>query len=473
MAKPWTDAEWNVRPDGVTTENCMGVYETQGGVRKAWLVHQASRSDYVAIDVATSDARFADAAEIRGAEMLDGKYLLGSTVTVRAVCDETTFQGWEGLPEGAVTNGVEATFVLTDSSRRLTLKTAPKWTYLPEEGVISNRVWKLNVYDISGNELRVGIEWGNSRTAGNAFTDLGEGTTTDGARWRVTAFGPYALAISGDSAVKTNKITKFVFPRETTSIGSDMLRGNSGPDLLSNIEEIVMDVPNYTQSLTGFEIMRLFQLKRLVVRAPQMTGIGDQSLNIGSWVDRTDYSEWDVGAVRSIGTMGMAWMGGAKGCLRLSSVTNLGTSALHSCPCQELDLGSRLEPKDRQFLTTAETSLTKCSSVTSIVVGAYTKLVRKSIADTDIQFQSLKQLRFLGRTPENVNEFVDSMLSGRGVPSDAANYAVIRASRNLGWGKVAVAVSADEAAAAEALAATLAPGEDLMGVYVNAAGNRV
>ncbi|MGN0846495.1 MAG: hypothetical protein ACI4RA_03830, partial [Kiritimatiellia bacterium] len=489
VAKPWTDAEWVLRPDGVTAENCMGVYETQGGVRKAWLVHQFSRNDYATIDVATSDARFNDTVEVECAEMLDGRCLLGSMVTVRAVAsDETTFQGWEGLPEGAVTNGLAVTFRAVNSTHRLTLKTAPRWTYLPNEGVISNRVWKLNVGEVSGNELRVGAEQGGPSTAGNAFTDLGEGildlsgevATPDGARWWITALGNHALAISGDSAVRTNKITKFVFPRETTSIGSGVLRsyssqydGQQHTNLLSRIEEIIMDVPNYTRTLPGQEFMRLFNLKRLVIRAPQMTGFGNQSANTGAGLDRTDYGEWDVSGVRSLDDMAIAWTSNAKGYLRLSSVTNIGSTALRSNQFRELDLGSRLQPKDHQFLTMAKESFVGCWGVTSIVFGAYTKLVRKGTADSDIEFQNLKQLRFLGRPPENLNEFVDSMLSRRGVPSDAANYAVIRASRNLGWDKVAVAVSADEAAAAEALAATLAPGEDLMGVYVNAAGQRV
>ncbi len=491
MARACTDAERALRPDYVTDEDCMGVYETSGGVRKAWLVHRTSDHDYAAINVTTQDARFNDTFTIQGTEERDGRYLLNSTVTVCAVCDETTFQGWEGLPEGAVTNGLEATFIVNDTPMTVTLKTAPKWIYLPDEGVISNRAWKIRVTALGDNHLCVGTVNGYASTAGNAFTGFGRGildmsgeiTSNGSDAWTITRLGSYALAIAGDSPVKTNEITKFVFPRETTSIGYGVLRshntGNDGAqntNLLTRIEEIVMDVPNFAAALSGGEFMRLFKLKRLYVNAPRMTAIGNQSMNTGAVLAQTDYGEWDVSAVRSVDSMGIAWTSSAYGHLRLSSVTNIGGSAFHSNGFQELDLGSRLQPKDRQFLTTAGSSFINCHAVTSIVFGAYSKLVKKGTSDKDIQFAKLRHMRFLGGVPENLNVFVDSMLHARGVPADATKYAVVRASANLGWNKVAVPVDTSnetEASAAAALTATLAKGEELMGVYTSAAGDRL
>ncbi len=494
VAKACTDAERALCPDYVTDENCMGIYETSGGARKAWLVQRTSDNDYAAIDVTTQDARFNDTFTIQGTEERDGRYLLNSTVTIRAVCDETTFQGWEGLPEGAVTKGLEATFIVNDSPMSLTLKTAPKWTYLPEEGVISNRAWKLrvNTDQLSGNRLRVGNRSAGASTAGNAFTELGEGildlsgevfSNNGSEKWTITHLGTYALAIAGDSSVKTNEITKFVFPRETESIASCFIRshdttndGKQNTNLLARVEEIIMDIPNYRGTLGSHVFLRLFNLKRLYINAPKMVGIGTQSINTGAKLDQTDYTEWDISAVRQIDSAGMAWTSSATGYLKLSSVTNLANGAIRQNNFHALDLGSFLQPRDRQSLTLDNNACFGCSSVTSVVFGAYTKLVLPANPVANLNFTGLKTVHFLGAVPENVKIFVDTALSGRGVPSDATKYAVIRASANLGWGKVAAPVDTSnetEVSAAAALTATLAKGEELMGVYTSAAGDRL
>ncbi len=491
IAASYTEVEKAKRPDGISDADCMGVYEKEG-VPVAWLVHRTSEKEYLPLHVQTRDARFNDTFEVVQGDTRDGKYRIGSELTIRAVCDETTFWGWEGLPAGADTNGLEATFVFDEHTANILLKTAPRWTYLPDEGIISNRVWSLRVTRDQLDEgcLRVGkINEMSSGYAGRGegILDLsGDITSTGESAWAITHLGEHALAVSGDSNVQTNPIVRFVFPRTTTSIGTGFIRAHSPKsndgaqhaNVVSHLEEVVMDIPNFEGTIGDYVFVRNSRLKKMHVNAPRMTGIGKQTFYPLAGLDSSnDLSTWNMENVRSIKSAGLMTCY-ARGCLKMSSLTTIESGGLGELrDLQELDLGSRLTPTDKQSLTVGNLGLRSPNAVTSVVFGAYTKLERPNPdAAGDIQFPKLKYVRFLGGVPENVTDFVDAVLLKRGVPVMPTDYAVIRASDAFRWSRMAVPVNEDDAAektAAAELVSTLPAGENLMGVYVNGNTQRV
>ncbi len=496
IATTYTTEELALRPAWITDDICLGVYRTAGGVSKAWVVNRYAADEFASLEVGLVDDRFGDTVQfVSDREPVDGRYVKGSRITAQATCsDETTFRGWEDLPADAVVDGTSVTFTIPDDASNLTVRawTAPKWTYLPDEGILSNRVWKINVgvVDAETRRLRVGKKAGEQNTWRSAYVpgfgsgvlDLsGEIATTDGIPWTITALGPDACRFN-ESNHADHPVTRFVFPLTTTEIGTYFMAyfGSSMPPksgIFGDLEvEVIMDVPNFKGTIPASLFQGMRCIGRLVVKAPQATVIAAQAINYGSdHAGRTDLSEWDLTRVETLSDYSIGWLTStrAKGSLKLSSVRSVGQYAMSSNGSRELDLGSLITPKESATLELSATAFQACEAATNLLIGAYASV--SGASSSTLQFAALKDVRFLGAMPENGQTFVDALLSARGVPSDATKYAVIRASANLGWTAWAQAIDTSdtvEVEAAAALSATLAPRERLLGVYQSSDGKR-
>ncbi len=402
LADDASDEELVNKPSWIRDEDLMGVYKG-----KAWLVNKDAPTAYYTDDVTfgVSDPRFGDQIVDENGNPIKGPFEIGGTVTISAVCSQTTFVGWDGLPEGAVTNGLTATFVV-EEGLNIVLRTAPNWTYLAEEGVISNKIWKVNVStdNLNGNRLRIGDLDG---TAGNAFTDLGEGIldmsgkvyTPDDVEWTITHFGRSAFSLT-TSGVMKNTATEFVFPKTTKSIAAYLFH-KEATDAECCLERVIMDVPEFDGSLGSEAFRGCNKLQYLYINAPKMTGIGSQALNNGTWnLANTDFTDWNLDSVTTIESQGLAWRMGTHGYLKLPSLRHVKGNGFRQNYATAFDIGSKIIPQDKVTLKLENQAFYQCEAATSVVFGAYIGITRLGSYPTNsITMKKLTDVRFLGAPP--------------------------------------------------------------------------
>ncbi len=480
-------------------EELIGVYVTAAGGRKAWVIHQASPHEYASLPtIRLYDPRF----DVEGVEevtvscnkpMVDGKFEFGSTVTLTAACNEkTTFAEWRGLPDmtWAKSNTVSIVVDENFSGLDIVLRAAPKWIYASDEQVIYNDVWRLNVTTdgLGAGCLRIKDGAHPGAAGGHAFTEQGDGILDlsgeirdgDNAPFEITEVGAYSFYPRRQN---DPRLTKFVFPETVTSLGSGALSDNDLSYTYS-MDEIIMDIPAFEGTLPDHFFRSFEFLGALVIRAPKMTKMG-KTIIAKIIKGEIDTSAWNLENVQELGNYCLeggilgtqnAYKGKIKGPLKLCSVTKLSDQALRRSDVTDVDLGSKLLPRHGATLTIGTQAFYECKKLESILFGAYANMTATGSADFSA-LDALKSLTFLGRPFENAQVFIDNVLASKSAPADGTKPVTIRASRSLAWDRCAFVSpvnrdDANEVAASEALKATLAKGESLIGVYVTAAGER-
>ncbi len=470
--------EENLKPAFISDADYMGVYVTQDGVRKAWLVHKDSPYDYTDIvSVNVFDPRFDDEIIYSSGAPVDGKFEVGSTVTISPRCNSTTFVGWDGLPEDAVVNGDTVSFKVDNRKPvNITLRTAPNWVYYPNDSVISNAAWKIKVSKVDSEHLRIG----SGTSWSNGFTEMGEGIldmsgkvfeTGSNAEWKITHFAGSCFAIhAGETSIATSPITMFVFPKTTKSIGSGMMYVANGKSLL---ESVIMDIPEFDGKLGANTFRGCGLVTNLYVNAPLMKIVGSQSFNCAAEA-LTDLSKWNLESVEQVESQGLAWRHQSTGFLKLSSVTNIGDMGLRQLKDDAntgylaLDLGSKISPAQRKPLVLYKNALSECNGVRELVLGSYTKLITPDNAGNEIGFGAIESLLLLGPPLEDAQTFIDRVLAYKSVPDDGSKLVTIRASKFLTWGKQSFISSLEGDEIEKSKNVELEEGEELLGVYVTA-----
>ncbi len=488
-------------------EAVMGVYETrmedvdEGGLRKAWLVHSPSPDDGSAYSFTCFDDRFATIKFIQGAPV-NGALKVGSTVRIEAECHESEFVRWEGLPEGVTVGEDPATveFVVGYDPIRITLHTKPFWFYLPNEGVISNRAWSLNVERVNGNEAsdrRLKIGTGRE---GSAYTARGEGildlsgriwglddagAANQAEEWMLTHFGKNCLAPTSSSGSK--KLSRIIFPQDVASFGEGVLDasvGTSGSNAHSILTDVVLESDSFGGMIPVHFLYYQNQLTNVTIRMPNATSIGKEAFrHAGRAGARIDFSTWDLRSVTRIEDNGLRITNGSTGSVDLPSVTDIARNILNGTGITSLLLGTNsamrgrtlylgnndpTQPYSRQF--------GNCMALTNVVIGPYADVTYQVTASNGLDVEgymnefincpNIREVRFLGAPLAHTEDFLDRVLVSVPVSPDGTKQVVVHASGILGWDRFAKTdYSAEELVAKTTLEETLAPHERVLGVY--------
>ncbi len=359
----------------------------------------------------------------------------------------TTFTRWTGLPTG-VTNCYDSTitFKVGDKPIDVTMWAGPDWTYVAEDNLITNKVWKLNVSAVSGSisELKIG-----SSAFYSGYTGYGEGildlsgkvydAEDSSKEWTITEFGSGVFRTQGKSVenIWVEVMTGLVIPRTLTTIGTrqgwsgQWFNCNAGG---SKLETLILDAPDYKGSFNSYSFnMRGSKLTNVVVNLPGLTTLDGQSaFECDSTCSNID--TWNLSGLKTINTGGLGIAGVRSGTLHLESLTTLATKALASKGVTGYEFGTGYEPKSNAKLSLASFALSNSYNLVSIKFGPYAEI---NLADDTafVKCAALRKIVFEGR-PVFAMSVVDNLLCEAAPLTEQTEPVVIYASKALGWDKV-------------------------------------
>ncbi len=324
-------------------------------------------------------------ATVNGEEIECGTRLVPYTkVTLTANCAvRNTFVRWEGLPEDIISGSATettVTFMTKGTEINVSLVSAPGWTYYPTEGVISNKIWKLNCYPVGGTdsmgrtkllrigkaptaqgrawhsayantkeEMENGLGQGDLDLSGRIFDEAG---TTE---WYINGFVMAAFSCNNGNANAPNcghygcdhkaRVTSFVFPTTLQDLGG----GGQFLNFIlgSAVTNVVMDVPEYAGTLGGGPAIKATVLQSLVLKVPHVTAIdGNGGKFFDKAVPEMDVSDWDLSRATVFGREIFHESHNFTGTLHLPAVTYFNTNSFRHVKLPALECGMGYTVKD-------------------------------------------------------------------------------------------------------------------------------
>ncbi len=437
--------------------------------------------------VRSSDDRFASrvvSASINGAEIEgDGAAKLAAlnnlngdncgddiSITVEG-SDEAMFNGWMYYPKGAVTNGNTLSWTVAvpgendPRTNDVVWFASPNWTYHESVTyddrtfpIISNKVWTIRVYDKTDNEALADDELGVGRFSGT--TAQGYSPSTNNYVNNSYPYGSGMLDLSGKITAKNGDelkiveipaqcfgcpdwlkntwvppIGEFVFPRTVREVGIHIFntikcKDYEGAILLTNVYAYCPDLVNWRPGYafnSGVSSARAyFNLPKL----PEAEG-GSICQSFGLNSDY-DISNWNFNSLTNIGAYGFKDVKG-KGTLSFPSLQIVSTQGIRSASIDELRMGEGYKISDRKTLVVKQSAFSDMNSLTNMVFGPYAGIVSDIAEGKTIVNTVIPNLLFTGR-PVSA-KFLSDILTK--VTSVEENTVIIRASRRLGWDKIA------------------------------------
>ncbi len=358
--------------------------------------------------------------------------------------DGTTFTRWVGLPAGA-TNYYESTitFKAGDKPLEITMWAGPDWTYVVEEGLITNKVWKLNATGVSDSNLRIG-----SSTTYSAYTGYGEGildlsgkvydAEDSGKEWTITEFGS-GLFHSRPKGENNNRwvevMTGLVIPRTLTTIGTK--GAGSGQWLNCNalgsvLKLIILDAPGYEGWFSSYTF-NCRSTSQTVLNLPGLKSLDGQEAFAAN-VGKSDVDTWNLSGLKTIKTGSMRMDGSSSGTLHLESLTTVDVKGLADKRIAGYEFGTGYEPKSNAKLSLAHCALSNNVSLVRIKFGPYAEI---NLADDTVfaKCAALKKIVFEGR-PTIVMSVIDNLLCEAAPIAEQTEPVVIYASAALHWDKI-------------------------------------
>ncbi len=382
----------------------------------------------------------------------------GSVVEFTAnIASGSNFAGWEGLPEG-IPNTPTVFILIGLQPIELTLKTVPTWFFYPAytfndieyKNVITDGRWILNAYvkDREKSQLAIGKN-GSATLAG--WTGVGRGVLdlsgpvrdADGNTWHLTHFDDYCFSTPSGSSIWY--LDELVFPTNVVQFGNQMVNCNAQENI-STLTSVIIDAPDCESNLSNF-MFNHNMISYALIRAPKIKHIGNGFLNYGNSLERSDFSEWDLESVASVGDYAFTWKN-AKGTFTLPSLTSVGEEGIRgNTQFTNLVIGTKYKITDNKELSVKSISFAENTSLKSITFGPYVKYN----TEVDNVFKgdsALKSVYFSGRPPQT--KFLDDLVQSAKAVSETDSPLVIYASANLNWDKEPVAKSATEEEKAKA-----------------------
>ena len=479
--------------------------DANGGFVAAETLHTANRqkvvrySGFNKVTVELQDPRFADiyheTVTMDAPGMRPDGYVVGA-ITLTATCSDpddaatdprrAKFLRWDGVPVE-----LERQNPLTFTpAKNMAVKAvfAHDWLMSDDEEpnrVMENRIWRLCCWKRDAGQRYLGTGKASNKTGkgdlwpakdrlmgGGDLNLNGDIWDSNGEKWTLVSlcsFSPWSKSETGYSCPNTTTLqnegllkyfptrltlpeTLLYWPGEVQNYDS-WDNGAGAPHW--PIQELIVICPKATGSLGGFTVGGACFIRRLVLRIPKVTAIGNRQLTwTGSSFPDTDLDEWDLSGITTVRDDGF---GGAtsyqfKGTLDLPNVVNVGTNAfkdLASVKCIVLGTNglTLVSIGDKAFAGTPK--------LETLVLGSKRLAIgsKLPVASPFENLKSLKTLRFPGRAL--TQEQMDAILTA--VPESATTKQVtIYASPFNRWDRLADALTADEE--------PLAPA-DCFGVY--------
>ncbi len=445
----------------------------------------------------------------------------GTEVTLTAtLAGETVFKRWEGLPTNAVVvvnvgadgkGEVSATFTMGSEALDVTLVTAPIWHFHADaprgyvtasaedetqmafvshggNGVISNRVWQLNmtVADADARSLGIGVKTGGSSgknhstgvaAQGQAYTGYGNGildlsgpildASTD-EKWTIDETYEYCLGTLNDIPASTNCCpTTLVVPETLTALHREFMDCQvSTSTTLSATSLTNLVIVSTNLAYIGNNAFRGSSIKKLTLKAPNLTEIWHWA-SIDLNLVGQDAAEIDLSGLETFGTLRLAKLTGTLRLPKLRQNNYLLFGISSASALDALELGTGWTPKDKAILRginnnaqyeSGRALLNNYSG--DIVFGPYAEIVGVKFTSCTID-----NITFQGKPFTGWETILPQLCKSTG---DTRVYA----SAALGWG---VAVTVDEAdwteaerTMAEEISASLTKHQELLGLYRSA-----
>ncbi len=396
----------------------------------------------------------------------------GTVVTIQAQLGEDgIFVRWEGLPENLIVgdaNSSTVKFVVDGSPVNITMWTQRKWTYVPateeSSALITNSVWKLNVYALNDTDIALGNSAGNTYSAytgtGSGLLDLSAPIEdASGKAWYLTRFGDWCL--SNSKAEQKMPITHFIAPRTLTAWGTQFFNANGGGSALTNV---VLDIPEFSGELDQYSFNGHSKLHKVTINAPKATTIEKLVFN-STALEGADANEWNLNKLAIIEDMGL-YKNVIKGTLTLPSLRNIGNLALYGTGITNLIMGTDFKIGKNVRLVLGSNSVAKCENLRHITFGPYGSFTNE--VSTFDACSAIKDVRFLGRPPST--NFINAIVKSADFITNTTDQLTIRGSKLLSWDRLEMISEPTEEEMQRA--PTLGERESIWGVYTSLNGER-
>ncbi len=387
------------------------------------------------------DPRFGGSVEISPKQY----FKPGEEVTLTAhPADGTTFTRWTGLPTG-VTNCYDSTitFKVGDKPLEITMWAGPDWTYIAEENLLSNKVWRLNAYQNSDSTLCLGS------TTKFAYTGYGEGVLDlngivrdaddPNKTWTITkidtAFNlnliPETIKLAASINPWTEPVTTLVLPRTLKTTNGQWMHRQYKP---SNMNAIILDAPEWVGALADWLTTARQGVRIIALNLPGITSISRQAKESFTLsAEGANIDMWNLSGLKTLKTNGLRLDTIQSGTLHLESITTLEEMALPSKGVTGYEFGTGYDKKSNAKLTLGNGAISNNYNLASIKFGPYSEI---SVAD-DTAFAkctALRKIVFEGK-PIAMN-VIDNLLCEAASLTEQIEPVVIYASKALGWDKI-------------------------------------
>ncbi len=356
----------------------------------------------------------------------------------------TTFTRWTGLPTG-VTNCYDSTitFKVGDKPLEITMWAGPNWTYVAEDNMITNKIWKLNAYEISDTTLRVG-----SDAFYSGYTGYGEGVLDLSGKiydanipekeWAITEFGDgvfhsrpsydkYGAHVNTNMAIEV--MTALVIPRTLLKVKGQWINCNAGGSVLKTI---VLDAPHYEGSFSSYTFNQRNGITSATLNLPGLTSLNGSSAFVCS-ASKSNVDMWNLSGLKTIATSSFVISGVTSGTLHLESLTDVNAIALASKKVTGYEFGTGYDKGSNAKLSLAHCALSNNVNLVSIKFGPYSEI---NLADDTafVKCTALRKIVFEGK-PIAMN-VIDNLLCEAAPLTEQTEPVIIYASAALGWNKI-------------------------------------
>ncbi len=258
-------------------------------------------------------------------------------------------------------------------------------------GTIVDGEWTLNVWVQNAAARTLGLGQKGKDNYGNAFTGLnpradGQPGPLDldkpiahssGVAWTIVTTSSHALALNANSkSDEDNKVewlTSLTFPRSVTSLGSEVVKSNSGKG--TKLGSVTMVLPNFTGTLPPYAFFGHEKITNFVLKAPLATQVGGVFLydaqGDASKLCATDATDWDLPNVTILGNRAFAGLSGVRGrlslprCRKTEYVQAQDKGTFEGSAFTEIRLGETAT----ETILVDKATFRNCRSLTNLVIG--------------------------------------------------------------------------------------------------------
>lgn len=244
----------------------------------------------------------------------DGRYMLGTTVTLTATPNATgAFRRWYGDVPGGAADQATLTLTLTNDVW-LYCRFVHPWTLASDRKTASNGNFTVNCRDADASARTLALgngKWGGLYAAddvGQGVCDLGGPVVLEGdaTPWTFVSWGDAQGALCGLKHGKGAADTLLSPGTLRTMTGAQFLHHTSTPDARS-YRMFIFDEPTMTGTWGGWATCGHSDLTRLILRLPSLTAFAGDACLWDLPLSETKFDWWDLRGLTTL--TAPAWHG--------------------------------------------------------------------------------------------------------------------------------------------------------------------